>query len=279
MDAARLLILFTCSAWLVAGVASAQVRSEDRVTIAFSDPSRPGSVRVGALHASIHVAGYDGKEVVVNARHREAAGSEEVRSQPSHRLTPIFAGLTIKEAENVMSISGAPRRPVDLTIHVPTNTALKVIGVTEGDITIGNLAGEIEIETTNGNVILTKIAGPVAAYSENGNVRASFVRVDAEKPISLSSLNGDIALELPGDVRATLRMQTEKGKVGSDFDMQFRASVQPKLEQVREPAGRGVRLKYHVKVERSLNATLNGGGTEIYLRSFKGDINIHRAKG
>jgi hypothetical protein len=282
MNRPKLFISCLCSALLVNSAAGGQTRSASPLSVSFTDPDRPGFVRVGVLRGSIRVTGYEGKTVIIEARPREVPGSERSLSREGSRRQPdTSAGLSIKEEDNVVSISdGVTHRTIDLVLQVPTHTSLKVTGFTEGDVAVGNLEGEIDINTTNGNITLTDIAGSVVAYSENGKISAGFVRVDPHKAISLSSLVGNIDVALPPDVRAAISMHTEHGTIDSDFEMQFRASVKPKIEQVWEPAGqRGVRLKYRTRVERTLNATLNGGGGEIHLRSFKGDINIRKGKG
>ena len=40
----------------------------DRVSVPFSDPSRPKMLKASVLNGSINVKGYDGKEAIVEAR-------------------------------------------------------------------------------------------------------------------------------------------------------------------------------------------------------------------
>src|SRR2546430_2778225 len=59
-----------CSALLIGMAAAGQDIPSDRVSVPFRDPSRPGQVKVNLMAGGITVKGYDGKEVVVEARLR-----------------------------------------------------------------------------------------------------------------------------------------------------------------------------------------------------------------
>ena len=60
--ALSVLILFT-------GIFGQEIPT-DRLTVPLSDPSRPGLIKAGLLNGGITVKGYEGKEVIVEARVR-----------------------------------------------------------------------------------------------------------------------------------------------------------------------------------------------------------------
>src|SRR5205809_5326168 len=89
----------------------------DRVSVPFRDPSRPGQVKVNLMAGGITVKGYDGKEVVVEARLRgtKPSKNEDKKTEGLKRIEIATTGLTVEEEENVVSVStGSTERTVDL---------------------------------------------------------------------------------------------------------------------------------------------------------------------
>jgi DUF4097 and DUF4098 domain-containing protein YvlB len=106
-------------------------------------------------------------------------------------------------------------------------------------------------------------------------VLVTFNRVDPQKPLAFSSLNGDIDVTFPADLKATLSMRTDNGEVFSDFDIQLQTTA----PQQAVDDGRGKGGKYVVRVEKTVKGTINGGGQEIQLKNFNGNIYIRKAAG
>ncbi|HWB97412.1 MAG TPA: hypothetical protein VG672_11935, partial [Bryobacteraceae bacterium] len=78
----------------------APAAAQDRTSIAFSDPSRPGTVKVALLNGGITVRGYAGKEVVVEARpHGERRKPAPARADGLRRLEDPSTGLNIEEQD------------------------------------------------------------------------------------------------------------------------------------------------------------------------------------
>jgi DUF4097 and DUF4098 domain-containing protein YvlB len=91
--------------------------------------------------------------------------------------------------------------------------------------------------------------------------------------MSFTSLNGDIDVTLPADIKATVRMQTGNGEVYSDFDIALAA---PSVQQTTEGARTGQGGKYRIKVEQVMVGRINGGGPDITFKTFNGDIRIRK---
>src|SRR5918992_1333921 len=103
------------------GLSFAQ-ETPDRLTIPFSDASRPRMVKISLLHGSMLVKGYDGKEVIVEGM----PGSSEGRGAPAgmRRIPMRSTGLEAEEENNVISIhTSSHSRYVDLTVQVPRGTS------------------------------------------------------------------------------------------------------------------------------------------------------------
>src|SRR5262249_27298359 len=160
--------------------------------------------------------------------------------------------------DNVVTVSGPfQNRTVDLDIKVPISTALVLQTVNDGDIVIRNVKGEIEAENTNGRVTLTKVSGPVVAHALNGDVVATLVGLDASRPRSVSSMNGDIDVSLPADAKADIQVRSDNGEIYTDFDLKLESRTQPTDDQ---PGRRG---KHRWGYETGMFGTLNGGGPTL----------------
>ncbi len=257
-----------------AGGAAAQEAAPDRVSAAFSDPARPGRLKVNVLQGSITVKGYEGKEVVVEARVRAGRSSRAERGEAPggmRRITNTATGLTVEEENNVMSVSvSAFTRTVDVNIQVPLNTSLKLSSTNDGDIKVERVRGEIEVNNVNGAVALSNVSGSVVAHALNGNLVVTLDEVAPDKPMSFSSLNGNIDVTLPAATKANVTMQSDFGEIYSDFEIQLRpTSAQPVME-----GGKGGRQR--IRVDKAMRGAINGGGPEYQLKNFNGNIYIRK---
>lgn len=265
---------------MVALLAMAQplfAQSDNKVTVPLSDPSRPVSLRAHLVSGSITVKGADVKEVVVEAK---ARGGEEShssgRAEGMKRIPMTSTGLNIEaENNNVRVSTDSYQRTIDLIITVPTHTSVSLHTVNDGNIVVSSVDGELDINDVNGEVDLRNIGGSVVAHALNGHVVATFNRIDPQKPMAFSSLNGDIDVTFPADLKANVSLRTDNGEVYSDFDVK----VQPTTPQQTVEDNRGKGGKYRVKIDKNVRGTINGGGQDIQFKNFNGNIYIRKAGG
>ncbi|MDX2150183.1 MAG: DUF4097 family beta strand repeat-containing protein [Bryobacteraceae bacterium] len=259
---------------LAVGCAMAQDENPDRLTVNFSDPSKPRLLKVDVLQGSITVRGYNGKEAVIEARNR---GSRRTPPTPPaagglRRITPSGSGLEVEEANNVIKVETGHMRTVDLVIQVPYETSVKLESTNAGNIEVEGVTGEIDVENTNGNVTVRNVSGAVVAHALNGRVVVVMDKVTGTKPMSFSSLNGDIDVTLPPDVKARVKMKTDNGDIYTDFDVTLAPNDRKPV--VDETAGK--RGRYRVRFDRAVYGTINGGGTEMQFTTLNGRIYIRK---
>jgi Putative adhesin len=258
---------------LCAGVAFAQ----ERVTVPLSDPSRPATVHAHMLLGGISVRGANTKEVVVETRGSEH-GSHERPLPPKatgmHRLDlGGNAGLDVTEENNVVNIkTTAWIKQADLVITVPYHSSLQLKSISNGEVEVEHVDGEIDVEALNGAIHLTDVSGSVVAHALNGEIRVTMERVDPSKPMSFSTLNGEIDVTLPANIRANVRMKTDNGEIYSDFDVKLESTS----HAVASDSGDRHNGTYHIRVDRTLRGTINGGGPEYQFTSFNGQIFIRK---
>jgi hypothetical protein len=250
----------------------------ERVTVPFSDPARPGLVRVGLVTGSITVKGYDGRDVIVEVRPSDDEGEEDRdrrREKGGLRRVPnVASGLTVEEENNEMRIgTSMPNRSMEIVVQVPIRTSLKLNTVNDGRIVVDRVEGDLEVSNTNGPVTLTNVSGSVVAHALNDDVKVTLRQVSG-KSMSFSSLNGDIDVTLHADIKANVRLETAMGEIYSDFDIDLQpALVQQTVEDNRARGG-----KYKVRIEKGMTGRINGGGPEITFKNFNGDIHIRKAR-
>ena len=248
----------------------------DKVTVSFSDPSKPGTLRVDVINGGITVRGYDGKEVVVEStprgNHRNNRRAPRDVPPGMHRIDSSSGGLDIVEANNVVTVKGGIFGSVDTVIQVPVQTALNLKTLNGGKIAVENISGEIDAENLNGSIEISNASGAVVAHSQNGKITVALNRVTPGKSMSFVTMNGTVDVTLPADAKANLRMKTENGEIWSDFDIKLDSTSRaPVVEDQRKNGGR-----YHVRLDKTIFGSINGGGPELIMQTFNGGILIHK---
>lgn len=265
--------------FLTGALAFCQDAQPDRVNVPFSDAARPKMLKASVLNGSIIVKGYDGKEAIVEARggsesgkHRRDRGD---RADGMKLIEMGGTGLVVEESDNVITVGTRSfNANIDLNIQVPYNTSVKLHAVNGGDITVDHIVGDVEIDNTNGKATATHISGSAVVHALNDKVLVTFDKITGGKAMSFSSLNGDVDVTLPADTKAKVKLKTDNGSVYSDFDIQMDPSGRKPVIQDGN-SGRG---KYRVQFDRAMYGLINGGGADMQLTTFNGNIYIRKAK-
>jgi DUF4097 and DUF4098 domain-containing protein YvlB len=257
---------------VLAAICQAEV---DKITVPLTDPARPALVKVNLLSGSIVVTAYDGKDVIVQAKAREE--NESTPPRGGMKRVPInTTGLSVEEENNQVDIgTQSIQRTIDLNIQVPRRTSLHLKTVNDGDITVTGVDGEMDVDDINGDVTLKNVSGNAVAHALNGKLLVTFDRINPQKAMAFSSLNGDVDVTFPPDLKANASMSSDRGDVFSDFDIQLepRALTQTPVEGQRQNG------RFRVKVDKMVRGKINGGGPEIQFKNFNGNIYIRRASG
>ncbi|HPG40911.1 MAG TPA: hypothetical protein PLP19_18200 [bacterium] len=283
-------------------LAVAQDDAMDQVTVQLTDPSKPAIIELSLVNGGITVVGYEGKDIIVEtriqskkltddsveknelrnfAREQRSVGwraGEEKENKDKAGMTRIpvqSSSLEVMEENNFVKINtDSWRRTVDVSLKVPTKTSLNLHCVNNGDINVENVDGNFEIENINGKVALKNISGSVNAHALNKNLDVIFKRVDADKPMSFSTMNSDIDVTFPSTVKCDVKIKADNGQVYSDYEI-VRVNKPKQLNQENKRDKDG---KYRVLIEQAFFGTINGGGPEYQFTSFNGDMYIRKAK-
>ncbi len=273
--------LLVCAIAAPAGSFAQSVVEKDgieRAVVPLRDPSRPARVNAHLMEGGITVRGYDGKDVIVEAHPRlgrEIHQPAPARADGMKRLDLGGSpGLDVSEENNVVEIRTTSfNRPMDFVISVPRRSSLEIKCMNDGDVNVEHVEGDIDANNLNGKVTLRNVSGSVVAHSLNGEVLVTLDRIDPSKPMSFSTMNGDIDVTLPGDTRASVRMKTDNGEIFSDFDVKLSPNVATATEPGRQPDG-----SFRIHFDSTVRGAINGGGPEYQFTSFNGKIYIRKRK-
>lgn len=270
------ILIVTATALLTASAAFPQ--DAQKVTIPFSDASRPRKLVVEMMFGGVTVQAYNGQDAVVETTARRGIrgpSSREANVPPGmHRIGGDNSGLEVTEENNTIKVtsSRSPFSQADVVIQVPARTSVSVKTFAGAAITIEGISGEIEANNMNGRVNITNVSGSVVAHSNNGRIVASLNGVTPDKPMSFSTMNGVINVTLPATIKANLKLKTDRGDIFTDFDIKLDSAAQaPTVEDNRKRGGR-----YRVQFDRGTTGTINGGGPEMQFTTFNGNILIHK---
>jgi DUF4097 and DUF4098 domain-containing protein YvlB len=258
------------------GAAFSQDAQPDRVNVPFSDPARPKTLKASVLNGSINVKGYDGKEAIVEARPKgEGRRRRADRSDGMRQISMGGTGLVVEESDNVITVgTRSINEDIELDIQVPFNTSVRLHAVNGGNITVDHIVGDVEIDNTNGKATATHISGSAVVHALNDKVLVTFDKITGDKPMSFSSLNGDVDVTLPADVKARVKLKSDNGAVYSDFDITVDATARKPIVQDSKDG----HSKYRVQFDRAMYGLINGGGPDMQLTTFNGNIYIRKAK-
>ncbi|MDB6169524.1 MAG: hypothetical protein JWM88_2388 [Verrucomicrobia bacterium] len=237
MNNARLYPSFLIAAAMtVILLTAARADESESATIKFSDPAKPGTLKISVANGDLRIRGSDVAEVSVQTDLKPE--TSELRKDGLRVLTSS-SSYSLTEKNNVVMLShgldGWGGGSGDFTISVPRNTAIIINSNFGGDVKIGGVTGNIEIKTLNGEVELEDLAGAALVETMNGEIKATVREMLEGKPLSFTSMNGEIALHLPANAKANVRLRTHNGSILTDFDDK---ALVTKTESVRATSRR-----------------------------------------
>jgi len=198
------------------GVPTALRADESASHLAFSNPAKPGALKIHLWHGSIFLHGADVPDVVVTTT--SPAAHTAPRSDGLRVLTST-TGYTLAEKDNVMTLDyGWGGQAADFDVTVPRSTSVVVTSSVGGNVSCADLAGDIEIHSLNGRIDLADLRGGALVETMNGQVRATVKELHEGKPLSFTSMNGKIVILVPPEAKASVRFRTHNGAILTDFD-------------------------------------------------------------
>jgi DUF4097 and DUF4098 domain-containing protein YvlB len=224
--------------------------------------SAGGRVSLENINGPVTITAWDRNEVKVDAV--KSARTRERLAEAKIEVSANAGSIYIKTEYPDRNLTfnndweGRNNNPasVEYTLTVPRNARLDTIELINGKLDISGVAGDVRASSINGRVTARGLTGEAKLSTINGSLDATFDHLDAAKPITLSSVNGSLALTIPSDSNAELKANTVHGGISNDFNL---------------PVRRG---KY---VGRDLAGRLGQGGPRVRLSNVNGSIRINHA--
>lgn len=241
----------------------------ETIVVPLSRPGEPISMSIDIISARIEVIGEERKDVSLSVT--LSGGRRKIGTPSGAKTLAGGGGLEISERDNRISVeSDGPPGRVAVVARVPRRAQLNLSTVNDGEIIVRDIVGDLQLENINGPITATNITGSVIAESVNDPITVGLAGVAAGGATSLSSLNGDITLKLPASARAELHLDSARGEIVSDFELDVKPS-KPLIERNETRGGVSVRM------EDVVVATMNGGGPVIRMKTLNGTIKLSKA--
>ena len=258
--------IFTFMLCIAVHYISAQ--TNESLTVPLSDPSAPGHLQLHTHNGTISIEGYSGNEIQMEVISHDKGDKKDNGSKKGLRRIPKQSmDVSISEENNRVKINGSNNSRADFKLKIPENFSLQLSSHHNGNISVSNVAGEIEVNSHHGWISLEDISGSVIADTHHGAITVSFVEVDSDAAMAFTTYHGDVDITFPGGVGADLKMKSSKGNVYTDFDFEPVAS---KLET----STKGTRKE--IKLGGWTQGKLGSGGEEMMFKTYHGDILIRK---
>ena len=142
-----------------------------------------------------------------------------------------------------------------------------------GEITLGSVAGKVKAETAGGSIRIDKATGSVDANTSGGSITVeevmgsinaktfggsvrAYISRQPERDCSLETAGGNVNVYLVEGIAVDLEARTTGGGVSTDIPVT--TVVEDKVSKNR------------------LQGAINGGGPVLKLRTFGGNIRLHK---
>jgi hypothetical protein len=190
--------------------------------IRFSDPAKPGRLKIYVAQGDLTVRGDPAAVAIAVKSKLETKLTHVKRNDGLRVLSDTAASFLLFEKNNVAEFSyGKDSWPTgegaNFEITVPANTALEIQNGWNGSVKVERVTGDVEIKGLNCEVKLTDLGGGAIVETMNGEIAASFATLPDQKPVSFSSMNGEVKLRVPADAKANVRFRTHHGAILTDF--------------------------------------------------------------
>jgi hypothetical protein len=262
-------------------------RETIRRTLEFSSGAGTKIVEVDTVYGSIHVTGYDGRNVEMVANKTIRAHSQEDLRNAKDRVK-----LDIADKADTVSLyvdqpghqrSGRPSSLLsnrfdssdpgyevtfDFELRVPRRTEIRLGTINGSTIRVENVEGDFEVSNVNGGIEMTGISGSGRAQTINGPVDVKFAG-NPSRSSSFKSMNGPVDVTFQRNLSADLRFKSFNGGVYTDFPV----SALP--APVNTAQRRNGTFIYRNEFE---GARIGNGGPLLEFDGFNGDVRIRQAK-
>ncbi len=258
-------------ALLATAVPAFAQQNPQTVNIPISRPGEPVYVEIEIQSAYIEVVGESRDDVMFEVS--VADGQRRIVTPSGTQLLKGGAySLEVEEDDNKVYLDADWRADkVTVLARVPRQANLALRTINDGEIIVSSVEGNLELSNVNGPITARKISGSVIAEAVNDSIDVRFDRIDDAHATSLESINGDLYLGIPADAGVQVHLDTARGEIYSDFEVEV-APSEPTIEREDGDGGSAIRI------ESVIIAKVNGGGPIVRMKGLYGDIHIKKVE-
>ncbi|MBN1825406.1 MAG: DUF4097 family beta strand repeat protein [Candidatus Eisenbacteria bacterium] len=260
-----------------------------------------GRLEIEILSGSVHVIGWNKKEVRIEGELEDDVEELEIDGD-AKRLSVrvvLLENRRTNEGDAYLTLHVPERCVVDFSaisadlevrdflgglivesvsgeVDVEGKMNEAEVEAVSGNVRLKGSGGRFRVETVSGDIELDRFEGGADLHSTSGDVRVlaaggiDRLRVETlsgdmffhgkfagEGTYRFQSHSGDVTLEIEGDTKASFDVQTFSGDIDNDFGSDGRRTS-------RYTSG------------RELNFTTGGGGADVRIETFSGDVSIEK---
>jgi len=245
-------------------------QSGEQISVPLSNPSTSGELKIYNHNGTIDIRGYDGSTVEVEIDSRGGSDykkSNKLKRRGLKRIPNKSMGVSITEEDNYVKISASNNNRKDYVIKVPKNFSLQVSTHHNGQITISDVIGSLEVNAHHGGIKLENVAGAVIADTHHGEIEVTFTEIYDDYPMAFTTYHGDVDIAFPAGLNADLKMKSAKGDIYTDFDFEV---SQPEIEK------RANGNRKEIKVGGWTRGRVGSGGVDMLFDTYHGDVIIRK---
>ena len=257
---------------LVLGLSAAVPAFADEWSKNYNLSGKP-DLRIETSDANIRVTTWDQNTIeakVITTRYKIGDGGIRV----DEHQTGDTVEIEVHYPHHGLTVGWGDHR-VDILVQMPREGRVN-LRTADGKIDLTGLKGEMDLHTGDGNVNLDGADGKLRASTGDGHITANGRFDDLElktgdghvevRAASGSSLNagwrletgdGNVSLEVPGDLAANVDLHTSDGHIDLDLP---------------------VTTEGHTR-ENEVRGKLNGGGSSLIIRTGDGSIHLRKGTG
>ncbi len=226
------------------------------------------ALRVSLMSGRVEVEGYDGDEVLISVSEGPAQdGAPDVDDDGMRILPNGGQNLVVRQdGGQIIVRAGSMDEAALVSVRAPRDVRLSLHSAMDSSISVVDMSGEMEIQNSNGPVEVRGLRSAAVIHAHTDDLTVSVDASELPGPLVLNSWAGDVELTVPATLQANLRWRTNMGDVRTNLDV---TDIETVTE--REETEDGVRLEGYT------TARLNGGGAEVSVTAYTGDITLRRA--
>jgi hypothetical protein len=175
-----------------------------------------GTFHLENTNGTLKVGTWDRPEVKIHATKNAVRPSEiEIRVVASPQDVEV---RTVLPHTIHLSFERAPS--VNYEVQVPASAGIDLETV-NGKVEVTDPGGRLKLSSVNGTINVRGARGEVRTSTTNGTVKIACAQVNPEGIYELSTINGKVELDIPGNTRGHFEGSTVNGWIETDFPLEI----------------------------------------------------------